>query len=57
MSQPIFELRVCVRCEVKWIEDCPAIEVEVGGKPVLPAGCWRRELIKLEPKPHDKSVT
>jgi hypothetical protein len=52
---PEYELRQCVRCECKWIEDCPAIEVELGGKPVLPSGCWRRELIKLTAKPHNES--
>jgi hypothetical protein len=52
---PEYELRQCVRCECKWIEDCPAVEVELGGKPVLPSGCWRRELIKLTAKPHNES--
>ena len=53
MKSPEFELRVCVRCEVKWIEDCPEIEVELEGKPVLPKGCWRREFVKLTAKPHN----
>lgn len=52
MIQPV-KLIDCVNCEVKYIEDCKYIEVAIGGKPVLPARCWRREWIKLTAKPHD----
>jgi hypothetical protein len=48
-----FELRKCVHCEVKYIEDAECIDVEIGGKPVLPEGCWRKDLIRVTPKPHN----
>jgi hypothetical protein len=55
MSWTEFEYRVCVHCEAKYIEDCRVADIEIGtGKPLIPKGCWRREYVKEEPKPHDK---
>ena len=51
--KPYFELSRCVRCEAKYIEDCPKVIIELGtGKPLLPEGCWRIEQIKTTQKLH-----
>lgn len=54
MDSNFYEFRDCVRCECKWIEDCPHIIVELGGKVKLPIDCWREDRVKIEPKPHNK---
>jgi hypothetical protein len=51
--KPEYELRKCVRCEVRYIEDCPYVEVDLEGKPKLPKYCYREDLVKLTPKPHN----
>ena len=48
-----FEWRECVRCECKFIEDCSHVVVELGGKNSIPNYCWRKDLIKEGPKPHN----
>jgi hypothetical protein len=53
MNKPEFELRQCVRCEIRWIEDCPYAEVDIEGKPKLPKYCYRVDLVKITPKPHE----
>jgi hypothetical protein len=47
-----YEWRDCVQCECSYIEDCKHVNVELGGNPVLPDMCWRKDFIKLTPKPH-----
>jgi hypothetical protein len=52
-----YELRKCVRCEVHYIEDCPYAGVDVTGKPEVPEGCWKPDLIKMTRKPHNETIT
>jgi hypothetical protein len=56
MNKQEYEFRICVSCEARYIEDCECIEIELGtGKPILPKYCWRQDLIKLTPKPHNNA--
>ncbi len=50
--KPEYEWRECVTCEAKYIEDCKHQEVDIGGVKKLPDYCFRRDLIKIEPKSH-----
>jgi hypothetical protein len=52
--KPEFEFRKCVHCDAHYIEECPQIEVVIGGKPELPEGCWRRDKVELKAKSHKK---
>lgn len=45
MNRPDFELRICVRCECRKVEDCPALKDNGGTETKIPAGCWRLEII------------
>jgi hypothetical protein len=51
--KPTYEWRDCVTCEAKFIEDCKHLQVIIGGKNKIPEYCWREDLIRIEPKPHN----
>ena len=46
----------CQSCKVYYIEDCPHLEVVIGGKNELPIDCWREDLVKKTAKPHLKNT-
>lgn len=52
MTKTEYSFRACMRCEIHYIEDCPFIEVCIGGKNELPTACWREELVMKTQKPH-----
>lgn len=46
-----YEFRACLHCEARRIVQCEE-RVNINGVDVLPDGCWRKEYIKVGPKPH-----
>ena len=50
-----YEFPCCLHCQARYLEDCEE-KIKDGDKYVLPEGCWRKDYIKLTPKPNNHAV-